>query len=119
MACPWLATTGAQYSAEVISVPVRMVAGLFVLDGGIERVLRCPAQVAGPAVLGVEVLGLAVVLSLFVGGGVLFSTRNLTLSLIFFGVAFVASVLVFATLLLAISKPEVPSRDEDAGASGH
>lgn len=40
-------------------LPVRMVAGLFVLDGGIERVLRCPAQVAGPAVLGVEVLGRA------------------------------------------------------------
>jgi heme O synthase-like polyprenyltransferase len=59
-----------------------------------------------------EVLGLAAVLSLFVGGGVLFSTRDLTLALVFFGVAFVVAVLVFATLLLAISKPE--PRDDDA-----
>lgn len=65
-----------------------------------------------------EVLGLAAVLSLFVGVGVLFSTRNWTLSFVFFGAAFVVSVLVLATLLLAISKPEVPTRDDDR-PSGH
>lgn len=64
-----------------------------------------------------EVLGLAAVLSAFVGVGVLFSTRNLTLSLVFFGAAFVVSVLVLATLLLAISKPETPSRDDDRPAA--
>ncbi|MGV3712799.1 hypothetical protein [Pseudolysinimonas sp.] len=65
-----------------------------------------------------EVLGLAAVLSGFVGVGVLFSTRNWLLSLEFFGASFVVSVLVLATLLLAISKPEVPERDDDA-PSGH
>lgn len=59
-----------------------------------------------------EVLGLAAVLSLFVGGAVLFATRDLTLAIVFFGVAFVVAVLMFATLLLAVSKPE-PPRDDD------
>lgn len=64
-----------------------------------------------------EVLGLAAVLSAFVGVGVLFSTRNLTLSVVFFGASFVVSVLVLATLLLAISKPETPPHDDRP--SGH
>lgn len=63
-----------------------------------------------------EVLGLAAVLSLFVGGVVLFSTRNLTMSLVFFGVSFVVSVLIFATLLITISKPDVPRDDERPSA---
>jgi len=62
-----------------------------------------------------EVLGLAAVLAAFVGVGVLFSTRNLLLAVEFFGAAFVVSVVVCATLLLAISKPEPPSD----GPSGH
>lgn len=62
-----------------------------------------------------EVLGLAAVLAGFVGLGVLFTTRNPLLAVEFFGAAFVVSVLVSATLLLAISKPEPP---ED-GPSGH
>lgn len=65
-----------------------------------------------------EVLGLAGVLSLFVGGGVFFSTRNLVLAIVFTGAAFVVAVLMFATLLLAISKPETPSRDDDR-PTGH
>ena len=43
-----------------------------------------------------EVLGLAAVLSLFVGGAVLFSTRDWQLAVVFFGVAFVVSVLMLA-----------------------
>jgi hypothetical protein len=62
-----------------------------------------------------EVLGLAAVLSAFVGFGVLLSTRQWLLAVEFFGVAFVVSVVVLATLLLAISKPE---SGED-GPSGH
>jgi heme A synthase len=62
-----------------------------------------------------EVLGLAAVLAAFVGVGVLFSTRNLLLAVEFFGAAFVVSVVVCATLLLAISKPEPPGD----GPSGH
>lgn len=62
-----------------------------------------------------EVLGLAAVLSSFVGVGVLFSTRNLLLAVEFFGAAFIVSVVVCAMLLLAISKPEPP----DNGPSAH
>jgi hypothetical protein len=62
-----------------------------------------------------EVLGLAAALAAFVGIGVLFSTRNPLLAVEFFGAAFVVSVVICATLLLAISKPEPP---ED-GPSGH
>jgi 4-hydroxybenzoate polyprenyltransferase len=63
-----------------------------------------------------EVLGLAAALAAFVGVGVLFSTRNALLAVEFFGAAFVVSILVCATLLLAISKPEPP---DDDGPSGH
>ena len=62
-----------------------------------------------------EVLGLAAVLAAFVGLGVLFATRDLMLAIVFFGAGFVVSIVVCATLLLAISKPEPPSE----GPSGH
>lgn len=62
-----------------------------------------------------EILGLAAVLAAFVGVGVLFSTRNVMLAVVFFGAAFVVAIVVFATLLLAISKPEPP----DGGPSAH
>ena len=62
-----------------------------------------------------EVLGLSAVLAGFVGLGVLFSSRNALLAVEFFGAAFIVSVVVCATLLLAISKPEPP---ED-GPVGH
>lgn len=62
-----------------------------------------------------EVLGLAAALAGFVFLGVLFSSRNLLLAVEFFGAAFVVSVVVCATLLLAISKPEPP----DDGPSPH
>lgn len=60
-----------------------------------------------------EVLGLAAALAAFVGAGVLISSRDLMLAVVFFGAAFVVSVLICATLLLAISKPEPP--DEGPG----
>lgn len=65
-----------------------------------------------------EVLGLAAVLSIFVGIGVLMSTRNWLLALEFLGAAFVVAVVVLATLLLAISKPEPPD-DDTSDRSGH
>lgn len=55
-----------------------------------------------------EVLGLAAVLAAFVGVGVLMSTRDVMTAVVFFGAAFVVSVVICATLLLAISKPEPP-----------
>ena len=62
-----------------------------------------------------EVLGLAAVLAGFVGIGVLMATRELMLAVVFFGAAFVISVVICATLLLAISKPDPP----DNGPSAH
>lgn len=62
-----------------------------------------------------EVLGLAAVLAAFVGVGVLMASRDVTLAIVFFGAAFVVSVVVCATLLLAISKPEPP----EGGPSAH
>lgn len=56
-----------------------------------------------------EVLGLAAVLAAFVGVGVLISTRDVMTALVFSGAAFVVSVVICATLLLAISKPEPPA----------
>lgn len=63
-----------------------------------------------------EVLGLAAVLAGFVGIGVLMATREVTLAVVFFGAAFVVSVVICATLLLAISKPEPP---DNHGPSAH
>jgi hypothetical protein len=62
-----------------------------------------------------EVLGLAAVLAAFVGVGVLMATREVMTAVVFFGAAFVVSVVICATLLLAISKPEPP----DDPPSGH
>ena len=62
-----------------------------------------------------EVLGLAAALAGFVGVGVLIATREPLLAVEFFGAAFIVSVVICATLLLAISKPEPP---ED-GPAGH
>lgn len=53
-----------------------------------------------------EVLGLAAAFAVFVGLGVALSTRNLLLAVEFGGATFVVSIVVVATLLLAISKPE-------------
>jgi len=65
-----------------------------------------------------ELLGLAAVLAAFVGGAVLFSTRDWLLAIVFFGAAFIVSVVVCATLLLAISKPDA-SRSPDDEPDGH
>jgi hypothetical protein len=46
---------------------------------------------------------------------VLMATREFTLAVVFFGAAFVVSVVICATLLLAISKPEPP----DDGPATH
>lgn len=67
-----------------------------------------------------EILLLAAVLALFVGLGVLMSTRDLLLALEFFGGAFIVSIVVVATLLLTVSGPKPPSGDgQDDGPTGH
>jgi len=65
-----------------------------------------------------EVLGLSAVLALFVGFGVLMSTRNLLLAVEFAGAGFIVSIVVCATLLLAISKPD-GGNFPDNSTSGH
>lgn len=58
-----------------------------------------------------EVLGLSAVLAVFVGLGVALSTRDWILAVQFAGAAFIVAIVVCATLLLAISKPEPPEGD--------
>lgn len=55
-----------------------------------------------------ELLGISAVLAVFAGLVVLMSTRDLALSAIFFGVAFIVSLVVLAMLALAVA----PSGDE-------
>lgn len=64
----------------------------------------------------VEVLGLSAVLALFAGLGVLISTRNVVLAVEFAGAAFILSIVICATLLLAITKPET---DDPDGPTSH
>ena len=63
-----------------------------------------------------EILGLALGVALFVGLGVLLATRDWELALVFFGVGFIASIVVLAMLLLAITPRS--DRDEDSGGPG-
>jgi hypothetical protein len=65
-----------------------------------------------------EVLGLSAVVALFLAFGVLISTRNLLLAAEFAGAGFIVSIVVSATLLLAISKPE-GGNFPDNDRSGH
>jgi len=65
-----------------------------------------------------DVLGLSAVLALFVGFGVLISTRNLLLAVEFAGAGFIVSIVVCATLLLAVSKPD-GGDFPDNSTSGH
>ncbi|MET1044501.1 MAG: hypothetical protein ABWX59_10350 [Microbacteriaceae bacterium] len=64
-----------------------------------------------------ELVGFSAVLALFAGIIVLLSTRELGLAVIFFGIAFIVSLLVVAMLLLAMkpNKDDTPRHD----TSGH
>jgi hypothetical protein len=61
-----------------------------------------------------DVLGLSAVLALFAGVGVLIATRNLLLAVEFAGAGFIVSIVVCATLLLAISKPDSGDFPDDS-----
>lgn len=72
-----------------------------------------------------ELLGISVVLAVFAGLVVLMSTRDLALSAIFFGVAFIVSLVVLAMLALAVAPTgderldlDQQDRDEE-GRRGH
>jgi len=68
-----------------------------------------------------ELLGMAAVFGVFVGAFVLMGTREWSFALIMAGVAFIASLVVLATLLIAVrpkdDAPRVDPVDPDA-ASG-
>ncbi|MHA7984858.1 hypothetical protein ACX9R5_03550 [Rathayibacter sp. CAU 1779] len=80
----------------------------------------------------IEFIGIAAVLALFVGLIVLMATREPILSLIFFGVAFIVTLVVLAMFALGFKPddeerrdlaeqnhehPELPSGETDAGGS--
>jgi len=66
-----------------------------------------------------ELLGLAAVFALFVGGGVLLSTREWLLALVFAGGSFVVSIVILATLQLATSRDVRDDEPPDGGRLGH
>lgn len=71
-----------------------------------------------------ELLGLSGVFAGFTLLVVLMSTRDFVLSLIFAGVAFIASLVVLAMLALAVRPDEIEQQDlreqdEDGGPRGH
>lgn len=57
-----------------------------------------------------ELLGLSGAAGVFAGLVVLMSTRDLVLALIFLGIAFIVSLMVFAMMALSVSP-----KDEDGG----
>lgn len=72
-----------------------------------------------------ELLGISAVLAVFAGLVVLMSTRDLALSAIFFGVAFIVSLVVLAMLVLAVTptgdeRVDLDQQDRDEeGRRGH
>jgi len=66
-----------------------------------------------------EVIGLAVIVGAFTGVIVLVSTRNLTLAAIWLGVAFIAMLVLSATIVLMIQprKEELADIEELAAAA--
>lgn len=74
------------------------------------RVMADPARRARTRPL--ELLLLAGALAVFTGLVVLMSTRDLVISLIFLGVAFIVSLVALAMIALAVSPPESGEPDE-------
>jgi hypothetical protein len=64
-----------------------------------------------------ELIGLAAVLALVLGGVVLLSTRNLLLAVEFAGGGFIVSLVVLAMLLLAVNPPT--GRGDDGPSNPH
>jgi uncharacterized membrane protein HdeD (DUF308 family) len=67
-----------------------------------------------------ELLGISAVLALFAGLVVFMSTRDMVLALIFFGIAFIASLVVLAMLALAMrptgdEQLDLDEQDRDQG----
>lgn len=71
----------------------------------------------------VELLVLSAIMSLFVGLVVLLATREIILSLVFFGVAFIVSLVVLAMFSLSIKPNDMEQHeiddDEEPKPSAH
>jgi hypothetical protein len=59
------------------------------------------------------------VLALFAGGGILFVTRDLVMSVIVAGSVFVVVILVLAMLILAMTPNETPEGQRDKPPTGN
>ncbi|WP_368497915.1 hypothetical protein [Herbiconiux sp. A18JL235] len=66
----------------------------------------------------VELLVLSGILALFVGLTVLLSTREIVLSLIFFGIAFIVVLVVMAMFSLSIKPNEFEQHEIDGDGDG-
>ncbi|QJU55449.1 hypothetical protein SCB71_20795 [Herbiconiux sp. KACC 21604] len=66
----------------------------------------------------VELLVLSGILALFVGLTVLLSTREIVLSLIFFGIAFIVVLVVMAMFSLSIKPNEIEQHEIDDDGTG-
>jgi hypothetical protein len=71
-----------------------------------------------------EFIGMAAIISIFTGLVVLGSTREPILALVFFGVAFIVSLVVIAMLSLAVKPDELEQsdlgeQDREDGTGGH
>jgi hypothetical protein len=65
-----------------------------------------------------EVIGLAVIVGVFTGVVVILSTRNLTLAAIWLGVAFIAMLVISATVVLMIQPRKEELADIEELAAG-
>ncbi|BDZ45352.1 hypothetical protein [Naasia aerilata] len=64
-----------------------------------------------------ELLGLAMAFGLFAGLVVLITARDVTLGVIFFGVAFIVALIVLAMLALVVA-PDLPPKGDDPQKPG-
>jgi hypothetical protein len=67
----------------------------------------------------IELLVFAAVAGIFAGLIVLMSTRDITLALIFFGVAFIVTLVGIAMFALAVKPDDLEKRDIHEQDSGH
>jgi hypothetical protein len=66
-----------------------------------------------------EYVIISTVLALFAGGGILFVTRDLVMSVIVAGSVFVVVILVLAMLILAMTPNETPEGQRDKPPTGN
>ena len=66
-----------------------------------------------------EFIVLSAVIAVFIGVVVLFSTRQIVLALVFFGIAFIVSLVTIAMLSLAVKPDEAEKIDLGEQDKGH